>query len=103
MFFEVLKRQSRSLRLLGGVFAAVLAVSLLLPSGAWAQRSDAELKKLFESKPVEHHRRLGAGRRLRHVLPAGGPVSWPSFCRATHPSSSATFPEPASFAVCAGP
>ena len=53
MFAEVLKRKSRSLRVLGGFFAAVVTVSLLVPAGAWAQRSEAELAKLFESKPVQ--------------------------------------------------
>lgn len=52
MFSEALKRKNRSLRVFGGLFAGVLALSLLVPSGAWAQRSEAELKKLFESKPV---------------------------------------------------
>ncbi len=52
MFSEALKRKSRWLRVFGGLFAAVLALSLLVPSGASAQRSEAELKKLFESKPV---------------------------------------------------
>jgi tripartite-type tricarboxylate transporter receptor subunit TctC len=49
MISEAFKRKGR---LLGGLSAAVLAVSLLVPSGAWAQRSEAELAKLFESKPV---------------------------------------------------
>ena len=52
MFSEVFKEKSRSLRLVGGLFAAVVAASLLVPSGAWAQRSEAELKKLLESQPV---------------------------------------------------
>ena len=52
MVSKVLNRKGRLLRLFGGVSAAVLALSLLVPSSAWAQRSEAELAKLFESKPV---------------------------------------------------
>lgn len=52
MFVKAFKRMSPSVQLFGRLFAVVLAVSLLVPSGAWGERSDAELAKLFESKPV---------------------------------------------------
>lgn len=53
MIPEAFRRRGRLLRLIGGFSASVLVVSLLVPSGAWAQRSDAELARLFESKPVQ--------------------------------------------------
>lgn len=52
MFSKLFKGKNGSLRLVLSALAALLTISLLAPAGAWAQRSDAELKKLFESKPV---------------------------------------------------
>ena len=49
---EKFTRKGRLPRFLGGLSALALAGSLLAPSGAWAQRSQEELAKLFESKPV---------------------------------------------------